>query len=166
MAYDREELARQLMEAFIQFRHFRGAGGGEAMRRPGELMVLHMIDAKDDGRGVTVSEIGEWLRVTSPTVTQHINRLEEQGFVERFADAVDRRVVRIRLTGKGRQFVQRMQRARLELFAGLADHLGEEDSLHFIRTTKKAADYLMERKRAFWRLYESEAGDKPDGPAE
>lgn len=167
MPKEREELARLLMETFVHSRQsFKVLGGGDAARRPGELMVLNMIHANDDGRGVTVSEIGGWLSVTSPTVTQHLNRLEEQGIVERFADTSDRRVVRIRLTDKGRQFVQRMHRARLELFAGLADHLGEEDSLHFIRTTKKATAYLMERKRAFWRLYESEAGDKSDGPAE
>jgi DNA-binding MarR family transcriptional regulator len=167
MPNDREKLARLLMETFAQSRQsFKRTGGGDATRRPGELMVLHIVHSRDDGRGVTVSEIGGWLSVTSPTVTQHLNRLEEQGLVERFADASDRRVVRIRLTGKGRQYVQRMQQARLELFAGLADHLGEEESMHFIRTMKKVTAYMTERKRAFWQQYEAEAGVKPDGHGE
>jgi len=163
----REEIARLLMETFAHSRQsLKGTGGGDAPRRPGELMVLHFIHSRDDGRGVTVSEIGGWLRVTSPTVTQHINRLEEQGLAERFADSSDRRVVRIRLTGQGRQYIERMNRSRLEMFAGLADYLGEEECLHFIRTMRKVTDYLSERQQAFWRQYESATGREPHRPAQ
>lgn len=167
MSDKREEIARLLMETFAHSRQcFKGTGGGEAMRRPGELMVLHVIHSRDDGRGVTVSEIGGWLRVTSPTVTQHINRLEEQGLAERFADSSDRRVVRIRLTDQGRQYVELMNRSRLEMFAGLADYLGEEECLHLIRTMRKVNAYLSERQRAFWRQYEAAAGREPNRPVQ
>jgi Transcriptional regulators len=167
MTNDREAFARQLMETFAHSRHcFRILSGGDASRRPGELTVLFIIHKRDDGRGVTVSDIGGWLRVTSPTVTQHINRLEEQGLAERLADPSDRRVVRIRLTDKGRQYVQQMNRSRLELFAGLADYLGEEDSRHFIRTMNKVTAYLTERTRKIWQQYEGEAGGAPSLQAE
>lgn len=148
MADDRvQEIARELMESF-----FCSRTRGNVLRnpapswspKPGEAMVLYWINAYtgSDERGPMVSEISERLNVTAPTVTQHLNSLEEQGLVERRADPSDRRIVRVRLTDAGRAMIGRIQEHRLRLFAGLVDHLGEEDSLRLARLLRMAAEYL------------------------
>ena len=48
------------------------------------------------------SEIGRRLGISRPNVTSLIDRLIEQGYVERLPDADDRRVIKIALTAKGK----------------------------------------------------------------
>ena len=59
----------------------------------------------------TLGEIAAAERVTAPTATKIVARLEEAGLVVREQDVEDRRVVRVRLTAEGRRFVER-RRAR------------------------------------------------------
>ena len=139
------DVARQLMESFFLSRrrekmlHHRGA----INHKPGEVMVLYSIGVNNDERGMMVSEISEKLNVTSPTVTQHIKSLEAQGLIERLYDPSDRRIVRVRLSGKGEKYLQRINEARLEMFIGLANHLGVERSLLFAELLKDASEYML-----------------------
>jgi DNA-binding MarR family transcriptional regulator len=111
-------------------------------------MVLYCLSlhVEDGMPGMMVSEISGKLNVTSPTVTQHINSLEAQGLVERHADPSDRRIVRIRLTEHGKHQIQRINEARLQMFVGLVEHLGKEESLRFVETMGKVSDYMMKQR--------------------
>jgi len=51
--------------------------------------------------GIPFSEIGEKMMVTVSNLTGIVDRLEEKGVVVRERDALDRRVVRVKLTEKG-----------------------------------------------------------------
>lgn len=124
-----------------------------ANRKPAEIMVLYCISmhVQDASQGMMVSEISGKLNVTSPTVTQHINSLETQGFVERHADPADRRIVRVRLTEQGNKHIQRINEARLQMFVGLVEHLGKEESVRFIETMKKASEYMLKQREIHMR---------------
>ena len=119
-------------------------------------MVLHYIstNVKDGSTGLMVSEISGKLNVTSPTITHHINSLEAQELVERHADPADRRVVRIRLSDKGKAYIQRINEARLSMFVGLVEHLGEEESLLFTEMMRKVSDYMLQQQEAYIRNFE------------
>jgi DNA-binding MarR family transcriptional regulator len=173
MAEDRsqdrvQEIARELMESYICSRTSRSLLMNPAPSwspKPGEAMVLYWINAytESDERGPMVSEISERLNVTAPTVTQHLNSLEEQGLVERRADPSDRRIVRVRLTDAGKAMIGRIHEHRLRLFAGLVDHLGEEDSLRLARLMRKAAEYVNRQLGLTARQPDAEArGGWPD----
>lgn len=157
MPDEQKKIAKQLMESY-----FHSQVGGNAMQnravhnqKPGEIMVLYFIsmNVTEDSQGLMVSEISRKLNVTSPTVTQHINSLEAQDLVERHADPADRRVVRIRLTDKGRTYIERINEARLNLFVGLVKHLGEEESLLFAGMMKKASDYMRKQQEFYIRSF-------------
>jgi DNA-binding MarR family transcriptional regulator len=53
--------------------------------------------------GISVKRLGERLALDSATLTPLLKRLEQQRIVERRRDQQDERVVRIHLTGKGRE---------------------------------------------------------------
>lgn len=153
MTSEKEQIAKQLMESFLQSRNRsnlmhnqRGTG-----QRLSEVMVLYFIglNAKDHSLGMMVSEISDKLNVTSPTVSHHINRLEEQGLVERCVDPGDRRVVRVRLTGDGESYVHRIKEERLRMFVGLVEHLGEEKSQLFAETMNEAMEYLRKQQEIY-----------------
>jgi len=51
----------------------------------------------------TASELAESEKVTPPSVSRSLNRLEALGLIDRAADEHDGRVTRVRLTAKGRK---------------------------------------------------------------
>ncbi len=64
--------------------------------------------ARADRRGFTFVELSRLLVVTSGNLTGIVDRLERQHLVRRRPDSHDRRVVRLRLTPKGRAMTRRM----------------------------------------------------------
>jgi DNA-binding MarR family transcriptional regulator len=61
-----------------------------------------------EGEGLSVGTIGSALVTVAPDVSRLIDRLEKLGHLERARKADDRRVVRVRLTGKGFELVERI----------------------------------------------------------
>lgn len=160
MSQERKRIATQLMDAYFQSMPRRNwmHKTSKPDQKPGERMVLYFIrrHTKDDSSGLMVSEIGKILNLTSPTITQHINSLEAQGLVERLADPADRRVVRIRLTEEGERYVQRMEEGRLQMFVELVQHLGEEESVRFSETMKKASEFMRMKLEQYMQHMEAE----------
>ena len=112
------------MRVFMQgsmggfMRYARGAG--LSMQHFGVLHYLH-----HRGAGRAVSDIGEDLGVTSAAASQMIERLVQQGLVQRSETPDDRRVRLVHLTAAGQQVVTesiQAQQGWLEpLLAALTD---------------------------------------------
>jgi DNA-binding MarR family transcriptional regulator len=78
--------------------------------------------ARADARGFTFVELSRLLLVTSGNLTGIVDRLEQEQLVVREPDKADRRVVRVRLTPKGRRLTGRILPQHAEdLGAILAD---------------------------------------------
>ena len=65
----------------------------------GQEQVLQVLDRQD---AITMSELATTLRVRTSTASKAVTRLAALGFVEREADAKDRRAVRVKLTRQGK----------------------------------------------------------------
>ena len=160
MPDEQKRIAKQLMDSYFHSMPRRNLMHKSTNfdQKPGERMVLYFISrhTQSDGAGLMISEISKMLNLTSPTITQHINSLEAQGLVERLADPGDRRVVRIRLTEEGNHFFQRMEEGRLQLFVELVEHLGEEESVHFAETMKKASEFMQKKLKLYMQKMEED----------
>ncbi|TWS95339.1 MarR family winged helix-turn-helix transcriptional regulator [Streptococcus sp. sy018] len=66
------------------------------------LKEIHTIEIIGKDSQVTPSDIARELMVTLGTVTTSLNKLEKKGYVQRTRSDVDRRVVYLSLTKKGR----------------------------------------------------------------
>jgi DNA-binding MarR family transcriptional regulator len=73
------------------------------------------LQALSRGRA-TVSEVAAELGVTLAAVTALANKLVRTGWVGRYRDERDRRVVWMELTPEGREVLARAQAARREVF--------------------------------------------------
>ncbi len=76
---------------------------------PGQPIILFLL-WKKDGRSQT--ELAEKMRISPPTMTTMLKRMEKAGFVRRCADKEDLRVSRVYLTDKGIE----MQNRALEVY--------------------------------------------------
>lgn len=70
-----------------------------------------------------VSELAAFERVKRPTMTRLIQDMERDGLVERHADPVDGRGVRIRITARGRRLVQQVRQRKIALVQEFLDRL-------------------------------------------
>ncbi len=140
----RTQASRELMEVFSLFHHLNWNRSPIAGLKPSEIRVLHVIGRKvaPESPGISVSGISDLMRVTSPTVTQLVNRLEADGFVQRSTDQRDKRTVRIRLTDKGEGAVSKAVEAFHATFDGLVQFLGEEESKRLAELLSKVLAYF------------------------
>ncbi|GLJ79635.1 MarR family winged helix-turn-helix transcriptional regulator [Microbacterium imperiale] len=85
-----------------------------------------------------VSDLAEWQRVSQPTMTTLVRRMEQQGWVQRHPDPADGRATRVSITDDGRAQFQRFRAQALELTGPAWARLTEADRA----TLARAADLL------------------------
>jgi DNA-binding MarR family transcriptional regulator len=142
--------AQKLLEAFIRFRRAGWRQSPIGGLTPSEVMILsYLVRAtKEEPAGIKVSDISNFLQVAPPTITQQVNNLERQGYVDRNIDKEDRRAVRIRLTEQGSDAIERAHKAFHASLAGLVAYLGEEQSEQLADLLTRTFTYFHERKDA------------------
>jgi DNA-binding MarR family transcriptional regulator len=105
--------------------------------------MMHLLrENREHEGGVRVSQIAISVGLTVPGVTQIINALEKDGLVTRETDRNDRRAVLIHLNNEGKKLMEPALIRSNDLFAGLIDHLGEDDSQELLRLINKTEEYF------------------------
>src|SRR4051812_14260173 len=107
---------------------------------------LHVIVWLGHDGTLTMGELARRLGVSQKGVTGLADRLEEHGYCGREADDRDRRVVRLRLTGKGTEFFKAAQVRMDKRLAFLLDVLPPADREALFRIISRVsasfADYV------------------------
>ena len=79
--------------------------------------------------GVLLGEVSRRMMVSSGNVTGLVERLAQEGAIERLVSDRDRRTVRIRLTAQGRKQFNKMARAHSDWVAELLAGIAEDEQL-------------------------------------
>ncbi|MGG4143308.1 MarR family winged helix-turn-helix transcriptional regulator [Paenibacillus algorifonticola] len=143
-----EQITNELIGVFRSFHRLNWRQKPNPGGKFSEMQVLMCIKRgsmkAQDKPGMKISVISRLLRVTSPTITQLVNGMEVNGLVQRNADPDDRRAVRISLTEEGERIAEKVIADFMNRMAGLAQYLGEQDSLELIRILSKSFEYFDE----------------------
>jgi len=67
----------------------------------GSVPVWLILNALKEGRWSTQLDLARSLRIEGPTLTRHLDNMEQSGFVARQPSETDRRAVRVELTEAG-----------------------------------------------------------------
>lgn len=105
---------RTAMRRFMQWSEERAQEEGLTHL---QHQLLLAVRAHDDHRGPTVGEAAEYLLMTPSSASELVARAEAGGWVRRQRSVEDLRVVRLRLTAKGEE---RLERLTLDVLAELA----------------------------------------------
>ena len=93
----------------------------EAAGVTGQQHQLLLAIRGHDGPGApTVGDVAEHLLLRHHSVVELVDRATDAGLVRRLADADDGRLVRLELTARGRDLLERLSAAHLEELARLA----------------------------------------------
>jgi DNA-binding MarR family transcriptional regulator len=77
--------------------------------------LLHMLD-QPEGAGCHLRDLAVGLGIEAPSVTRKVQQLERAGLVQRVADPQDKRAFVLKTTASGRQVMNRLHKAKVELF--------------------------------------------------
>lgn len=140
-------LAQKLMESFHKLNRLQKHQLSVSGLAPSEFFLLFHIKkkTKPNEQGIKLSDISKHLMVTAPTVTQLIKNLEKQGFIERKTDENDKRSVRVKLTDKGQNEVNKTWTEFMNNYHEIVEHIGEEKTKDLIDLLSIIFDYLHKK---------------------
>jgi MarR family transcriptional regulator, transcriptional regulator for hemolysin len=108
---------------------------GTALAEAGGSMPTWLVlrSLKEQDRR-TQLDLARAIGVEGPTLTRHIDTLEESGLVERHRHAVDRRAIRVELTEAGEQLYGELLKAAMRFGKRLTAGLDAEELERFTAT--------------------------------
>lgn len=109
----------------------------------GRFVLLFLLDATPEGLAPNV--LAEQAGVTRATVTGLLDGLEREKLIERLADAVDRRALRIRLTRNGKRVAKVVFDQHGHWIASLFGNLSSSERTQLATLLNKVASNLEEK---------------------
>jgi DNA-binding MarR family transcriptional regulator len=99
----------------------------------GMLFMIH------HHREANVKKISEHLGVTKSAITQLLDPLVTNGFIERQNDVSDRRIVRFSLTGKGKKVLKEINKLKFSGLRSALDNLSDKELEQLAKLHQKAS---------------------------
>jgi len=139
-----EEIADLLPHVMRGLHRGKAPGGRQIDMTVGELKCLRAVGMLGTP---SMSELSQALRLQPSTVTGLVDAIVDRDLVERYDDAEDRRVVRVRLTEEGKRLRQRHHRSRRRRLLRLLAEVDDAE-LEAIRRGLRAMSAAIERHTA------------------
>ena len=142
----RDEVSESALLLFPMVKRLYGGDPGDpvlASLRNQTYFVLRMLEMAGP---LPTSAIGKQLFIAKQNMTTLVDRLVNQGLAERENDAADRRVIRVMITEKGREFLKEGKSELKKIVMGNLAKLTDEDieSLHSaFRAIRNIVDKLV-----------------------
>jgi len=108
-----------------------------------------VLDHIDERRPPRVSELAAHMDVTEATMSIHLSRLEQGGYIKRMHDSTDKRRVVLQLTRKGKRFKTEnsvFDPALVRELIRLVPQGEFESALSGLESLARAAEALMRRR--------------------
>ncbi|MFC1591305.1 MarR family winged helix-turn-helix transcriptional regulator [Thermodesulfobacteriota bacterium] len=105
-------------------------------------LIKSLFAFADENVEYPIGELGENARVKRSTMTDMVDRMERDGIAERVRDPEDRRLVKVRLTGKGKQIRQEFYIKRRAEFENVFSQLQKDEVRDFIHHLAEASKIL------------------------
>ena len=136
--------AAQLMAAMERLHRvwmdFRPLG---PVKRSDIMLLGRLVELEGNGTPPpTTGQLARQMRQSPPAITQKVNALERQGFVQRVQDTEDRRVSCIRLTERGRAAIQEAMGKVLSRMDEALDKMGEEKNRQLMLLLQQLGECL------------------------
>ncbi len=105
---------------------------------------VHIIERIERASSNTMSHLARSMMVTSGTLTTNVSRLEKKGYVERYRDENDRRIVRLRNTPKALEVLKIHDEFHANLIDKAIGDLGLEENEVLNETLENILEYFSD----------------------
>jgi len=108
---------------------------------------VHIIENIEKGSDNTMSHLAGRMMVTQGTLTTNAAKLIEKGYVERYRDDKDRRVVRLRLTQKAKPILEIHEEFHRNLIDKAIGDLQLDENIVLNESLERILQYFREEYR-------------------
>jgi len=120
---------------------------GDRLLRPfaltdSQFNILMLLKNQAAPEGVSQTRLGEMLLVNRSNVTGLVDRMEQAGWVERGAEAGDRRVKTVSLTAAGRRLTDRAEKAYLARITQIMGGLGKQEQQQLCKLLERVRERI------------------------
>lgn len=102
-----------------------------------QFNVMMLLKYQTENGESDQTRLGDMLLVNRSNMTGLIDRMEQAGWVERFADATDRRVNRVRLTKAGNDLLEKAEVLYNQSIATIMQHVSDDESKRLCRSLER-----------------------------
>jgi DNA-binding MarR family transcriptional regulator len=121
----------QLLDAVLEFGRLMHRKCAE--NKEGNWLQIRALGLIAEKQGMTMTEFAEALDVTSPSATSFAQKLVDLGWIERRADASNRKLVRLQLTAQGRTALAEKMQAHRDMIRSVHSSIPLEDQAQLLR---------------------------------
>lgn len=119
-----------------------GAAERNGMSHGYRRMLFHLAH----GDGITQLELVKLTRLTAPTVSVALAKMEKEGLVKRVSDEKDMRKVKVYLTEKGREHDDFIKAKSHETEEKMLKGISEEEKEQLVCTLRKILTNMLEKE--------------------
>ncbi len=135
-AIDIQQLIHTLLKNYERCEQMCLAKQGVTVAQAYTLLTFPQTDQ------ITMNELSAKMGLASSTMTRMTDQLVTKGFVQRQHDEEDRRVVWVKLTGKGQRLQHELDQAQRELFASPMSQISEQERTAILHALKSLNDLI------------------------
>lgn len=105
-----------------------------------QFLVLEFLET--DGE-VKMKDIAQFMHVSTAAMTGIVDRLVREGYVVRAFDAVDRRIIKAKLTVRGSSIVKKINEQRRDMTIRIFEKISETDRNEYLKILRQIRDILV-----------------------
>jgi MarR family transcriptional regulator, transcriptional regulator for hemolysin len=114
----------------------------------GSIPIWLILNALKSGRPRTQLDLARAVGIEGPTLTRHLDGMEQAGLVRRQRAKLDRRAVQVELTRAGHALHGRLLKAVISFNQELRTGVSSEDEETLRRVLRRLQDNVSERDRS------------------
>ncbi|MEV6549987.1 MarR family transcriptional regulator [Streptomyces sp. NPDC051597] len=106
---------------------------GRASTAPASASQLRVLLILEHNSGINLRTLADFLASTPPSTSRLCDRLQAAGFVEREVSPVDRREVRLHLSGRGQAFITDLRARREQAVQAVLEQMPNAERAALLR---------------------------------
>jgi DNA-binding MarR family transcriptional regulator len=135
---------KMLVEVYDDVNHIEEYSIKKGEFRDLSITEIHTIEAVGLYRAKTMSEVAAALEITMGTLTTAVDKLIKKGYLERSRSSLDRRIVNINLTSRGKLAYRIHEKFHLDMVKAIMMDFSQEEEEILLNALSKLNKHLKE----------------------
>lgn len=135
---------------FIVLHHLLHLSKYQAMKRmetlglkPSQAGILFILNCEG---GISQRQLADKIGIRPPSMTVALRKLEEQGYIRKEPDAKDQRIIRIELSGRGKECIEELEGIMKDMEEMLYQGITPEERMLLRRLILEMRENLLNSK--------------------
>ncbi len=108
-----------------------------------QLFILDFLLREGEAK---MTDLSNFVRVTTAAMTGVVDRLVKYGYVQRVYDASDRRIIKIRPTAKGNELVKKINQQKRRMIIDTFGMISQQEREQYLKILLRIQEILAKKK--------------------